>query len=178
MLQSISKRMASLWKTPSKEVLILILIQRGVLIFSIHRYACMHAKSLQSYPTLWTIACQAPLSMGILQARYWSGLPFPSPGHLPNPDIKPLSFISPALVDGFVTTSATWGSHSQVGRKKLSFYELNKGTLVCSGAEGRGPLAQAIKYDYNNKSNEKQVKETVSNMESELASFLQQCLTC
>ena len=51
-LQSISKGMASLWKTPSKGVLILILIQRGVLNFSIHRYACMHAKSLQSCPTL------------------------------------------------------------------------------------------------------------------------------
>ena len=114
-LQSISKEMASLWKAPSKGVL--ILIQRGVLIFSVHRYACMHAKSLQSCPTLWTVACQAPLSMGILQARYWSGLPFPSPGHLLNPDIEPASLMSPALVDGFFTTSTTWGSHSQMGRK-------------------------------------------------------------
>ena len=79
-LQSISKGMASLWKTPSKGVLILILIliQRGVLIFSTHRYACLHAKSLQSCPTLWTVACQAPLSMGILQARIleWVAISF------------------------------------------------------------------------------------------------------
>ena len=68
--------------------------------------------------------------------------------------------------------------YSQVGRDKLSLFELNKGTLVYNQAERHGPLRQAIKYDYNNKSNEKQVKETVSNMESELASFLQQCLTC
>ena len=94
-LQSISKEMASLWKAPSKGVL--ILIQRGVLIFSVHRYACMHAKSLQSCPTLWTVACQAPLSMGILQARYWSGLPFPSPGHLLNLGIEPASLALDSL---------------------------------------------------------------------------------
>ena len=49
------------------------------------------------YPTLatpWTLACQAPLSMGFYRQEYWSGLPFPSPGDLPNPGIKPRS---PAL---------------------------------------------------------------------------------
>ena len=39
--------------------------------------------------TLWTVACQASLSMRILQARILSGLPFPSPGDLPNPEIEP-----------------------------------------------------------------------------------------
>ena len=45
----------------------------------------------QSYPTLcdpWTEAHQAPLSMGFFRQEYWSGLPFPSPGDLPNPGIK------------------------------------------------------------------------------------------
>ena len=51
--------------------------------------------------------------------------------------------------------------YSQVGRDKLSLFELNKGTLVYNQAERHGPLRQAIKYDYNNKSNKKQVKETV-----------------
>ena len=56
----------------------------------------------------------------------------------------------------------------------IGTYELKKGTLVYSQAEGQGPVMQAIKYDYNNKSKkERQVKGTVSNMESELASFLQ-----
>ena len=44
----------------------------------------------QSCPTLaipWTVACQAPLSMGFSRQEYWSGLPFPSPGDLPNPGI-------------------------------------------------------------------------------------------
>ena len=53
----------------------------------------------------------------------------------------------------------------QMGRDKLPFYEMNKSSLVYSQAEGQGPLRQAIKYDYNNKSNKKQVKETVYNMD-------------
>ena len=52
-------------------------------------------------------------------------------------------------------------SFSQVGRVRLSLYELNKGIVVYSQAEGQGPLRQAIIHDCNNKSNEKQVKETV-----------------
>ena len=43
---------------------------------------------------LWTAACQAPVSMGFPRQEYWSGLPFPSPGDLPDPGIKPKS---PAL---------------------------------------------------------------------------------
>ena len=54
---------------------------------------CVHVKSLQSCltATLWTVACQAPLSMGFSRREYWSGLPFPSPGDLPNPGIEPRS---------------------------------------------------------------------------------------
>ena len=46
------------------------------------------------FATLWTVAHQAPLSMGFSRQEYWSGLPFPSPGDLPDPGIKPRS---PAL---------------------------------------------------------------------------------
>ena len=46
------------------------------------------------FATQWGVACQAPLSMGISKQEYWSGLPFPSPGYLPNPGIEPRS---PAL---------------------------------------------------------------------------------
>ena len=48
----------------------------------------------KSCPTLvipWTVACQAPLSMGFSRQEYWSGLPFPSPADLPNPGIEPRS---------------------------------------------------------------------------------------
>ena len=41
--------------------------------------------------TPWTVALQAPLSMEFSRQEYWSGLPFPSPGHLPDPRIEPAS---------------------------------------------------------------------------------------
>ena len=43
------------------------------------------------FVTPWTVACQAPPSMGFSRQEYWSGVPFPSPGDLPNPGIKPRS---------------------------------------------------------------------------------------
>ena len=46
--------------------------------------------------------------MGFSRQEYWSGLPFPSPGDLLSPGIKPVVFLPPALADGFFTTSATW----------------------------------------------------------------------
>ena len=57
----------------------------------------MKVKSLshvQLFATPWTVAYQAPVSMGFSRQEYWSGLPFPSPGALPDPGIKPGS---PAL---------------------------------------------------------------------------------
>ena len=52
------------------------------------------AKSCLTLMTPWTVAYQAPLSMGFSRQEYWSGLPFPSPGDLPNPGLEPGS---PAL---------------------------------------------------------------------------------
>ena len=60
------------------------------------------------FATLWTIACQAPLSMGFSRQEYWSGLPFCPPGDLPDPDMEPASLTSPALAGGVFTASATW----------------------------------------------------------------------
>ena len=60
------------------------------------------------FVTLWTVACKAPLSMGFSRQEYWSVLPCPSPGDLPNLGVKPTSLMSPALAGGFFTTSATW----------------------------------------------------------------------
>ena len=61
----------------------------------------MCAKLLQSCPTLcyslWTAARQAPLFIGFSRQEYWSGLPCPPPGHLPDPGIKHTSPASPAL---------------------------------------------------------------------------------
>ena len=49
-----------------------------------------------------------PLSMGFSRQEYWSGLPFPSSGDLPNPGMAPTSLRSPGWVGGFFTTSANW----------------------------------------------------------------------
>ena len=67
---------------------------------------CIH---VQLFVTLWTVACQAPLSMGFSRQEYWNGLPCLPPGELPNSRIEPTSLLSPALAGGFfLITSATW----------------------------------------------------------------------
>ena len=55
---------------------------------------------IQLFVTLWTVAHHAPLSMGFSRQKYWSGLPFPSPGDIPDPGIKP---VSPAVAGGCFT---------------------------------------------------------------------------
>ena len=58
--------------------------------------------------TLWIIVHQAPLSLGFSRQEYWSGLPCPTRGDLLYPGTELPSLMSPALVGGFFTTSATW----------------------------------------------------------------------
>ena len=58
--------------------------------------------------TPWTVAHQAPLSMGFSRQEYWSGLPCLPPGDLSDPGIELVSLMSPALAGRFFTTSATW----------------------------------------------------------------------
>ena len=60
------------------------------------------------FATPWTVAHQAAPSMGFSRQEYWSGLPFPYPGDLPDPGIEPVSLMSPALAGGFFATSTTW----------------------------------------------------------------------
>ena len=60
---------------------------------------CVYAQS-QLCPTLcdpWTVAFQASLSMGFSRPEYWSGFPRSPPGDVPDPGIKPMSLMSPAL---------------------------------------------------------------------------------
>ena len=56
---------------------------------------------VQLFATPWTVARQTSLSLGFPRQEYWGGLPFPSPGDLPNPGTEPAS---PALAGGFFTT--------------------------------------------------------------------------
>ena len=55
--------------------------------------------SVRLFAILQTVAHQAPLSMEFSRQEYWSGLPFPSPGDLPDPGIKPASLTSLVLAD-------------------------------------------------------------------------------
>ena len=74
---------------------------------STHAYMLSCSSCVWLFVTLWTVAHQTPLSMGFSRQEYWSGLPCPSPGHLPDPGIEPTSLTSPALAGGFFTTSTT-----------------------------------------------------------------------
>ena len=74
---------------------------------------CVYVLShVQLFVALCTIAHQALLSMEFSRQEDWSGLPFPTPGDLPDPGIEPVSFVSPALAGVFFTSSATTKSSS------------------------------------------------------------------
>ena len=85
-------------------------LSRNVGFYSSHAknifflYPCM-LSHVQLFATPRPVAHQAPLSMGFSRQEYWGGLPFHSPGDLPDPGIKPES---PVLASRFFTSSATW----------------------------------------------------------------------
>ena len=62
---------------------------------------CVNHWVVRDFAISWTVAHQAPLSMGFSRQEYWSGLPFPIPGDLPYPGIE---LVSPALAEVFFTT--------------------------------------------------------------------------
>ena len=85
---------------------------------------CCHFSCNQIFVTPWTVAYQAPLSMGFSRRDYCSGLPFPFPGDLPDPGIEPPSLASPTLAGGFLTTSATWEDQHTSSVQSLSRVQL------------------------------------------------------
>ena len=74
------------------------------------KHECMlsHFSCVSLFATLFTITCQALLSMGFSRKEHWSALPCPPLEDLSDPGIKPMSLMSPKLADGFFTTSSTW----------------------------------------------------------------------
>ena len=74
-------------------------------VYVLSRFSCVRL-----FATLWTIARQAPLSMGLSRQEYWSELPCPPLGDRLNPGIKPTSLMSPALAGMLFTSSATCGA--------------------------------------------------------------------
>ena len=73
----------------------------------VHASMPSHFSRVWLFATQWTVACQAPLSIGFSRQEYWSGLLCPPPGDLPKPELEPTSLVSLALAGGSVTTGAT-----------------------------------------------------------------------
>ena len=76
---------------------------------------CCRFSRFWLFATVWTIARQTPLSMGFSRQEYWRGLPCPPPRDPPDSGIEPTYFMSPALEDGFFTTSSITCSHNCAG---------------------------------------------------------------
>ena len=79
-----------------------------------------HFSHVRLFVTLWTVAHQAPLSIGFSRQEYWSGLPCLSPGDFLDPGIEFVSYESLALEARVFTTSTTWEAHSLIYFPKKS----------------------------------------------------------
>ena len=79
---------------------------------------------VQLFVTPWTVAYQVPPSTEFSRPKYWSGLPFPSPGHLPDTGIKPMS---PEWAEGFFTTESPWKPS-----KEQVYFNFLAAVTVCS----------------------------------------------
>ena len=89
--------------------------------------ACSVASVVLFFVILWTVAHEAPLAMEFSRQEYWSGGPCPSPGDLLDPEIEPLSLMSPAWTGRFFTTSATWETHFNCFKTVLTAF-----TMLCN----------------------------------------------
>jgi len=94
--------------------------------------------SVQLFGTSWTVAPQALLSMGFSRQEYWSGLPCPPPGDLPDPGIEPVSLPSPALAGRFFT-AVPFGKLSLT----LKFF------IVAEFFFGGGDNREKVRENYN-----------------------------
>ena len=100
---------------------------------SISCLLCVYAQSLSGVVTLsipWTVLCQAPLSLEFSRQEYWSPLPFPSPGDLPDPGIKPRSLVSPELVGRCFTTVPLEALHVYQRKSSQDCYHASYGIFV------------------------------------------------
>ena len=73
-----------------------------------------------SFETSWTLALEAPLSMGFSRQEFWSGLPFPSPGHLPDPGVEPGHLPDPG-VEPVSLSLAGWFFTTEPPGKPIAF---------------------------------------------------------
>ena len=100
---------------------------------------------VQLFVTQWTIAHQAPLSLGFSRQEYWSGLPCPPPGDIPDPELKLAPFTSPAQAGRFFTASATWEP------QRMEYYSAKRGGGGIS--DTRNNMDESQKYSSLKKKN-------------------------
>ena len=79
-------------------------VKKKTLDKTIYKDAACSLSHFQLFATPWTVAHQAPRSTGFSRQEYWGGLPFPSPGNCPDPEIKSTSHVSPALAGRVFST--------------------------------------------------------------------------
>ena len=82
-----------------------------------------HFSHIQLFASVWTVTHQSPLPMGFSRQEYWSGLPRPPPGDLPDPGIDPTSLKSSALAGGLFTTATIW--ETQRSPRELRLISMN-----------------------------------------------------
>ena len=88
--------------------------KHAYITYNTHACLLSHFSHVQLFVTLWTVACQAPLSMGFSKQEDWSGFLCPSPGDLPDPGIKLRSHASPALQEDSLQLSHQGNPNLQV----------------------------------------------------------------
>ena len=107
--------------------------------------------SLQSYPTVydpWILAHQAPLSVEFSRQEYWSRLPCPPPGHLPNPGIKPTSLVAPVLqADSLLWSQPGKPGIKTTGRNINNLRHADDTTIMAESEEELKRLLMKVKED-------------------------------
>ena len=99
------------------------------------------------FATSWTVAHEAPLSMGFSRQEHWSGLPCPSPGDLPNPGIKSVSLTS-TLAGGCFIISATQKERNSLNLMKDIYKEFTA-NVICSSEKLKAfPLRSEARQEF------------------------------
>ena len=109
-------------------------------MWSLLACACIlsHFSHIWLFVTLWTVVHQAPLPTGFSRQEYWSGLPCPPPGHLPDPGMEPRSL---TLAGGFFTSRASWEAHMQTHTQNynnIKYRNLEISINICKCILGGG----------------------------------------
>ena len=96
----------------------------------------MSLSRIRLLATPWTVAHQAPPSVGLSRQEYWSGLPFPSPGDLPDPGVEPGS---PALQTDALLSEPPGKLYQRKGTDKLRVWKENTHTNIYQVEKEKGP---------------------------------------